>query len=179
MTMAADDAAIAIIVEMNQRAWSTLTYSLDGVTDEESRWQMHPAANTIEAIVRLLRIESEWHLISLLRGDVMPFGTSPDLQRQIDAVSLDFSANRDALVQSGTAFVNELQTMMPSALRERTAQAYDGKTERTPHLIAYHQAMHLMTHCGQIRTIRNLYSKNRGERPRFFPENPTYPHKSG
>ena len=166
---------IAIVVEMNERAWNTLTYSLKDVTDDESRWQMLPAANTIEAIVRHLRIESEWHLNSLLRGDVMPFAISPDLQREIDAVSLDFSANRDALVQSGAAFMKQLQAMDASELRERTAQAYDGKTERTPHLLAYHQAMHLMTHCGQIRTIRNLYSKNRGERPRFFPENPTYP----
>jgi uncharacterized damage-inducible protein DinB len=166
---------IAIVVEMNQRAWNTLTYSLEGVTDEESRWQMHPAANTIEAIVRHLRIESEWHLNSLLRGDVMPFAISPDLQRQIDAVSLDFNANRDALTQSGAAFVKQLQAMTPSELRERTAQAYDAKTARTPHLLAYHQAMHVMTHCGQIRSIRNLYRKSRGERALFFPENPTYP----
>ncbi|HEV3141572.1 MAG TPA: hypothetical protein VGY57_13700, partial [Vicinamibacterales bacterium] len=67
------------------------------MTDEESRWQLQPGANTIEAIVRHLRIESEWHLNSLERGDVMPFQISPELQRQIDAVSLDFSANRDAL----------------------------------------------------------------------------------
>ena len=136
---------------------------------------MHPAANTIEAIVRHLRIESEWHLNSILRGDLMPFQISPERQREIDAVSLDFKANRDALMESGAAFVNELQAMTPSAVRERTAQAYDAKTPRTPHLLGYHQAMHLMTHCGQIRMIRNLYSKNRGERPRFFPENPTYP----
>jgi len=172
--MAADD-GIAMIVEMNQRAWQTLTYSLEGVTDEEGRWQPHPGANTIEAIVRHLRIESEWHVNSLLRGDVMPFQISPELQRHIAAVSLDFSANRDALMQSGAEFVRQLQAMTPSELRERTAQAYDGKTERTPHLLAYHQAMHLMTHCGQIRMIRNLYSKDRGDRPRFFPENPTYP----
>src|SRR5439155_19948389 len=122
-----------------------------------------------------LRIESEWHLNSILRGDVMPFGVSPDLQRQIDAVSLNFNANRDALMQSGAAFMKHLQVMTPSALRERTAQAYDAKAGQTPHLLAYHQAMHLMTHCGQIRMIRNLYGKNRGERPRFFPDNPTYP----
>ena len=172
--MAADD-GIAIVVEMNQRAWNTLAYSLDGVTDEESRWRIHSGANTIEAIVRHLRIESEWHLDSLLRGDVMPFDVSPELQRQIDGVSLDFSANRDALVQAGAAFVKKLQAMTPSELRERTTQAYDAKAVKTPHLLGYHQAMHLMTHCGQIRMIRNLYSKNRGERPRFFPENPTYP----
>jgi len=34
---------------------------------------------------------------------------------------------------------------------------------------------HMATHLGQIRTIRNLYRKTRGEPARFFPENPTYP----
>ncbi|HMD34501.1 MAG TPA: DUF664 domain-containing protein [Vicinamibacterales bacterium] len=169
------DDRIAIVVEMNQRAWDTLAYSLDGVTDEESRWQIHPAANTIEAIVRHLRIESEWHLNGLLRGDVMPFGVSPERQREIDAVTLDFNPNRDALVRSGAAFVKQLLAMTPPVLRERTAQTYDGKAEQTPHLLAYHQAMHLMTHCGQIRSIRNLYRRTRGERARFHPENPTYP----
>jgi hypothetical protein len=39
----------------------------------------------------------------------------------------------------------------------------------------YHQAIHLAMHCGQSRTIRNLYCKARGEPARFFPDNPTYP----
>jgi hypothetical protein len=170
----ADD-GVAIVVEMNERAWGTLSYSLDGVTDDEARWQPHPAANTIEAIVRHLRIESEWHLNSLVNGAVMPFAVPPGLQQRIDAIPLDFAANRAALIESGAAFMKQLKTMTAPELRARTARAYDGKTGKTPHLLAYHQAMHLMTHCGQIRMIRNLYNKNRGERPRFFPENPTYP----
>jgi len=166
---------IGIVVEMNQRAWDTLKYSLDGVTDEESRWQIHPAANTIAAVVRHLRIQSDWHLHGLERGEVMPLQVTPEQQREIDAVPLDFAANCDRLVAAGAAFVTKLQTMTASELCERTTQVYAGKVEGTPHLLAYHQAMHLMTHCGQIRMIRNLYSKNRGDGPRFFPENPTYP----
>ena len=125
--------------------------------------------------MRHLRIQADWHLHGLERGEVMPLQVSAEQQREIDAVPLDFAANRDALAAAGAAFVNTLETMTASELHERTTQAYAGKAEGTPHLLAYHQAMHLMTHCGQIRTIRNLYSKNRGERPRFFPENPTYP----
>ena len=34
---------------------------------------------------------------------------------------------------------------------------------------------HLAMHCGQIRSIRNLYRKTRGEPLRFFPDNPTFP----
>jgi hypothetical protein len=42
-------------------------------------------------------------------------------------------------------------------------------------MLAYHQATHLAYHTGQIRSIRNLYRKIRGEPARFFPENPTFP----
>ena len=30
-------------------------------------------------------------------------------------------------------------------------------------------------HWGQVRTLRNLYRKTRGEPARFFPDNPTFP----
>ena len=46
-------------------------------------------------------------------------------------------------------------------------------------MLAYHQATHLARHTGQIRTIRNLYRKTRGEPARFFPDNPTYPGVEG
>ena len=37
--------------------------------------------------------------------------------------------------------------------------------------------MHLAGHLGQIRTIRTLYKKTRGEPipPEFYPDNPTFP----
>jgi hypothetical protein len=30
-------------------------------------------------------------------------------------------------------------------------------------------------HWGQVRALRNLYRKSRGEPARFFPDNPTFP----
>jgi hypothetical protein len=73
-----------------------------------------------------------------------------------------------------TRFVEILQTATLVTLQQRTAAAY-GEAMGLTYRLAYHQATHLAMHCGQIRTIRNLYRKTRGEPARFFPENPTYP----
>jgi len=59
-------------------------------------------------------------------------------------------------------------------LRKRTAIAYPGGRADT-HFLGYHFAAHLAMHWGQIRTVRNLYRKSRGEPARFFPDNPTFP----
>lgn len=69
-------------------------------------------------------------------------------------------------------------TTSVQGLRERSAAAYGQKLAHRQdqrYLIAYHHAIHLAMHCGQIRTIRNLYRKTRGEPARFVPDNPTYP----
>lgn len=60
-------------------------------------------------------------------------------------------------------------------LRERTTPAYGDAAAGSVYFLGYHQAMHVAMHCGQIRTIRNLYRKTRGAPARFFPDNPTYP----
>src|SRR5438093_851331 len=58
---------------------------------------------------------------------------------------------------------------------DRTRRAYGDAVGAKDHFIAYHNAIHLTTHCGQIRMVRNLYRKARGEAALFVPENPTYP----
>ena len=98
-------------------------------------------------------------------------------QRRIDAVPLDFEANFAILENLHTRFVDTLRTTTLTTLEERTSAAYGeaGKAQGRPYRLAYHQALHLAMHCGQIRTIRNLYRKTRGEPARFVPDNPTYP----
>ncbi|HSP16633.1 MAG TPA: hypothetical protein VLV78_17945 [Thermoanaerobaculia bacterium] len=56
-------------------------------------------------------------------------------------------------------------------MQERTAAAYGV----TSHRLANHQAIHVATHLEQIRMIRNLYAKSRGDAARFNPKNPTDP----
>jgi hypothetical protein len=47
--------------------------------------------------------------------------------------------------------------------------------DATSFVVGFHQATHLATHLGQIRTLRNLYRRTPGEPSRFHPGNPTYP----
>jgi DinB superfamily len=168
--------AVAILGEVNRRAWRMLEASLEDAAEAEVSWRPHPEGNSIALIVRHLRIEARWHLDSLMRGDPIPSEISPDLQRTIDAVPLDFHRNSGELFELGARFVEVLEEIGVDALEDRTKQAYGASVAaEAPHFLGYHQAMHIMSHCGQIRSIRNLYLKSRGERGRFFPENPTYP----
>jgi hypothetical protein len=162
---------------MNERAWRWLKTALDDLSDDETNWRPLPQANSINIIVRHLRIEAQWHLDSLLLGKKMPTDLEPALQKDIDAVPLDFSRNIDELQALGAAFVDALRTTTLQDLRSRTASAYGSTVagSGTAYLLGYHQAMHVMGHVGQIRMIRNLYRKARGEPAKFYPVNPTYP----
>jgi hypothetical protein len=102
--------------------------------------------------------------------------TSPS-QEAIDAVSENFQENFKALAQYCSRFLEILRTITLNTLRERTAAAYGklAESEERQYLLGYHHAVHLAMHCGQIRSIRNLYRKTRGEPIRFFPDNPTFP----
>jgi len=162
---------------MNQRVWRLFKEALADLSDEEIDWRPLPQGNSINITVRHLRIEAQWHLDSLMRGARMPSDVPPDVQKAIDAVPLDFQHNRDKLEELYAGFLDVLRTATLGGLQKRTAAAY-GSAAAAPgstHLLGYHQALHVAMHCGQIRTIRNLYRKTRGEPARFFPENPTYP----
>lgn len=171
------DDGLRVVSELNQRAWSLLRDALDDLRDDEIDWRPLPQGNNISVIVRHLRIEARWHLDSLMRGDPMPSGVTPTLQEEIDAVPLDFQRNLSAVEELVTRFLDVLRATTLQGLRQRTAAAYGSATDAagSAHFLGYHQALHMAMHCGQIRTIRNLYRKTRGEPARFFPENPTYP----
>lgn len=171
------DDSLRVVCEMNQSMWGRLKNALADLREEEIHWRPLPEANTISVIVRHLRIEAEWHLDSLEYGAPMPTIATSAPQETIDAVPLDFEENFKILEKLYTRFVGALQTATLHTLQERTSAAYGdaSETEGRTYLLAYHQAMHLAIHCGQIRTIRNLYRKTRGEPARFLPENPTYP----
>ncbi len=171
------DDALRVVFEMNQSMWDRLARALEDLTEEEIQWRPLPLANNINVIVRHLRIEAEWHLDSLERGEPMPTIATSALQEAIDAVPLDFEPNFRKLEELCARFQDVLETSTLDILRQRTVAAYGkaAEPEGRTYLLGYHQATHLAMHCGQIQTIRNLYRKNRGEPARFFPANPTYP----
>jgi hypothetical protein len=159
---------------MHEHLWGRLKHALADLTEEEMHWRPLPQANTINVIIRHLRIEAQWHLDSLEHGAPMPTIAVAAPQEAIDAVPLDFEANVTRLEELYTQFVERLRTATLETVQQRAAAAY-GDARRLTYPLGYHQAIHLAMHCGQIRTIRNLYCKTRGEPARFFPENPTYP----
>lgn len=172
------DEALRLVIEMNELAWNGFKADLKDVAPEEINWRPLPPANTINAIVRHLRIEAQWHLASIEHGEQMPSQVTPGMQQMIDSVPLDFERNLKELEELYTRFVGALGRMTLADLQRQTALAYQdfpSEAPLPPHLLSFHQAVHLATHWGQIRTIRNLYRKTRGEPARFFPDNPSFP----
>lgn len=167
-------AALQPMVEMNAWVWRRLERVLGGLTPDEENWRPVPEANNINTIIRHLRIEAEWHLNCLEHGKAMPFDTSPELQKSIDAVPMDFEKNLKELEDFYSRFLAQLGKMSLEALQNQSAVAYPGR-DAPLHLLSYHQAMHLAGHAAQISTIRNLYQKTQGKPARFFPDNPSYP----
>jgi hypothetical protein len=168
------DDALRVIVEMHESLWGRLKNAVEDISEEECHWRPLPQANTINLIIRHLRIEAQWHHDSLERGEPMPTIAVDAPQEAIDAVPADFAENIKHLEELYTRFVEMLRTATLEMLEQRTTAAY-GEARRLKYPLAYHQAIHLAMHCGQIFTIRNLYCKMRGEPARFHAENPTYP----
>jgi hypothetical protein len=172
------DQALQLVIEMNQWIWSRFKNDLKDATPEEVDWRPLPQANSLSAILRHLRIEAAWHLASLEHGEPMPVELTDDLRQRIDLMPMDFPRNFKELDKSVVRFVAALEATTAPALEHSTLIAYQNfpvGVSRPPHLLGFHQAVHLATHLGQIRGIRNLYRKTWGEPARFFPENPTFP----
>ena len=172
------DDGLSFVVEMNEATWARFVADVSDVTPEEADWRPLPEANSINFILRHLRIEAEWHLASLEHGAAMPADVSPELKQQIDSVPMDFVRNSKELATLVTRFLAVLRRTSLLRLEAQTASVYGAPATGVsipPHFLGFHQATHLASHLGQIRALRNLYLKTRGEVARFHPSNPTYP----
>jgi hypothetical protein len=172
------DQALQLVIEMNQRIWSRFKDDLQDATPEEIDWRPLPQANNINAILRHLRIEAAWHLASLEHGEPMPVEFTNEFRQRVDLTPMDFQRNFKELEELFARFIAALGETTAPALEHSTRNAYQnllGGVSLPMHLLGFHQALHLATHLGQIRSIRNLYRKTRGGPARFFPENPTFP----
>ena len=165
------------LVDLNEFVWTRFKDDLADVTPDECDWRMLPDANTINVIVRHLRIEAEWHTACLERGEPMPMETSPELQTRVDQVPLALRQNLEQL----EAMYAALRETTLASLEQRTAQAYGSSSRAPAHMLGFHQAVHVSMHWAQIRTIRTLYKKMRGEPvpARYFPGNVSYPKQEG
>jgi hypothetical protein len=53
------DDALRVVVEMNETIWGRLKNALEDLSEEEIYWRPLPQANTINVIIRHLRIEAQ------------------------------------------------------------------------------------------------------------------------
>lgn len=160
-----------LAVQVNEWTWNLFRKALEDINPDEWNWRPLPQANTINAIVRHLRIEAEWHLLSLEHEKRV------SVEHLADSVLLDFEQNLRDLERLYNRFMVVLGEITPAAVRDQTAIAYgvQGGPQYPPDLLSFHQAVHLAIHLGQIRSIRNLYLRTQGKPGRFFPDNPTFP----
>ena len=169
------DDRMRFAVEMYEMALSRAFKStLADFEEGEAEWRPVPESNNISLIVRHLAIEAQWHLDGLERGTAMPVHPSRELQHEIDAMPVDFTANLAELTRLLHRFLERLRETTEEQLQARSASAYGERAVEWPHFLGYHQAIHLFGHLGQISMIRNLYRTTRG-RSGFIQDNPTYP----
>jgi hypothetical protein len=171
------DEALQLVIEMNEWTWKRFKADLQDLTPEEIDWRPLPQANTINAILKHLRVEAEWYLASIEHGEQSPYHDTTSVQELTDSIPLDFEQNLRELEGLYTRFVAALRRTTLAALKQQTvlAQVFPGGAPHSADLLSLRQAVHLAMHWGQIRTIRNLYRRTRGEPGRFFPDNPTFP----
>src|SRR5207244_9545228 len=99
------------LVDMYEWVWTPFKDYLKDLTPEEIDWHPLPQANSINLIIRHLRMEAEWQLESLERGESMPADVTPELQQYIDSIPFDFEQNLRALDTSCTRFIAVLRYM--------------------------------------------------------------------
>ena len=168
------DEALQVVIEMNECMWNGFKKALEDVTQEEIDWRPLPEANTINLILRHLRIDVAWHVASIEKGDQGQPADGASALPQADSVPLDFAGNLKEMERLCNRFIDRLRGTTLSGLERLTVLAYQ-KPGRPPHFLGFHFAGHLAMHLGQVCTLRNLYRKTRGEPARFFPDNPTFP----
>jgi DinB superfamily len=171
------DEALQLVIEMNERTWKRFKADLQDMTPEEIDWRPLPQANTINAILKHLRVEAQWSLASLEHGEQSPYQDRASVEQLTDSIPLDFEQNLRELEELYIQFITVLRRTTLAALQNQTVldQVFPGGASHSADLLSYRQAMHLAIHWGQIRSIRNLYRRTRGEPGRFSPDNPTFP----
>src|SRR5262245_52679277 len=91
------DEALQLVIEMNEAVWKRFKDDLKDVTSEEIDWRPLPPANTINAILKHLRIEAQWTLASLEHGEHSPYQDTASVQQLTDSIPMDFERNLQEL----------------------------------------------------------------------------------
>ena len=168
------DEAIQYAIEMSEATWGNIKNDLKNLTAEEIDWRPLPYANNINVLVKHLRVVEEVFVSRLEQGEHSPYGDGSSVQKLTDAVPQHFERNLQQLEEFHQRFIAALRATTLAELKRKTFFTPFAQGPQPSNTLPLAEISHLATHRGQIRTIRNLYRRARGEPGLFLPQNPTF-----
>jgi uncharacterized damage-inducible protein DinB len=167
------DEAIQLVIDMSETTWNAFKAELKDLTPDEINWRPLPQANNIAVLINHLRIVEELFLAQLEQGEQSPYKDAPSVQNLTGSVPLNYERNLKEFEELHTRFLNHLKHTTLADLKRQTFVSPFAQGSRPWNALLFSEIGHLTLHRGQIRTLRNLYRKTRGERALFAPQNPT------
>jgi uncharacterized damage-inducible protein DinB len=168
------DEAIQLAIEISEANWNNFKNDVKGLTSDELNWRPLPHGNNITVLVRHVRGVEELILSRLQQGEQSPYKDAASVQKFTDAIAHDFEQNMKELEDLHNRFISALRSTTLAGLKRKTFVTPFAQGPQPANALLLAEISHLATHRGQIRTIRNLYRKARGEQGLFLPQNPTF-----
>jgi uncharacterized damage-inducible protein DinB len=168
------DEAIQLAIEMSEANWNNFKNDVKGLTTDDLSWRPLPHGNNITVLVRHVRGVEELILSRLEQGQQSPYKDAASVQKFTDAIAHDFEQNMKELEDLHNRFISALRSTTLAGLKRKTFVTPFAQGPQPANALLLAEISHLATHRGQIRTIRNLYRKARGEQGLFLPQNPTF-----
>jgi len=170
------DQVIEFAVGMMERNWNELKDDLKDITDDELDWRPVPESNSIRSIVRHLRTVEQLYLSRLEDAENSPWKDNAAVQKLAESATYDFPQIMKEFEDFRNRFVSWIQG---STMADLKAQTFPDPSS-PPGIVLTKDSMisreirHMITHRGQIRTLRNLYRRTKGKKGLFSPENESF-----
>jgi DinB superfamily len=168
------DEAIQLAIEMSEANWNNFKNDLRDLTPDELNWRPLPQGNTIGMLVKHCRGVEELILSRLEQGEQSPYKDAASVQKLTDSIALNFEQNLRELEEFHQRFIAALGKTTLAELKRKSFFTPFAQGPQPATGLCLAEIGHLATHRGQLRTIRNLYRRTRGEQGLFLPQNPTF-----
>jgi uncharacterized damage-inducible protein DinB len=168
------DQVLEFTVGMMERNWNILMNALKDMTDDELDWRPVPESNTIRSIVRHLRTVEQLYLSLLEEGDQTPWNDTDYVQKLTDSITYDFQQNMQELEAFHHRFISLIKQSTLAELKAQTFVDAPFPQPQAKDSLISRDIQHIAVHTGQIRTLRNLYRRTKGEKGLFAPDNVTF-----
>ena len=167
------DQVIEYAVAMMETNWKDLENDLKDITDDELDWKLLPESNTIRSILRHLRTLEQIYLSLLEDGDNTPWKDGASMRKLADSVGHDFRQIMEEFKDLHAHMITSIKATTLDDLKVQTFLFVSPEPQTKDNLI-FREIKHIATHRGQIRTLRNLYRRTKGEEGLFVPKNSTF-----